>query len=83
MTEVTEMLSAMNINYQLVPNFSAEHEYNVVYDQSVPYGTEVTVGDRMNKVLIYYGAQEFSSEESYWPGEDEDENPGVIIIDRG
>lgn len=83
--EVSVMLSEMKINYQLVPNFSAEYEYNVVYDQSVSYGTEVAVGDRLNKVLIYYGAQEFSSSESsYWPGyDDEDENPGVTIVDRG
>ena len=78
--ETTEKLSELGINYQLIPNYSPEHEYNMVYDQSVEAGTEVSVGDRMNKVFIYYGALEGSNEP--WFGEDDEENsnPGIRDI---
>ena len=81
--EVTGMLSEMGINFQLVPNYSAEHEYNVVYNQSVEAETEVAVGDRMNKVFIYYGALEPGKEtsSSYNDKEDENKKPSVTIID--
>ena len=59
--EVSAMLNEMQINYQLIPNFSAQYEYNVVYDQSVEEGTEVAVGDRAEKIYIYYGALEEGS----------------------
>ncbi len=78
--ETTLRLSELGINYQLIPNYSAEHEYNVVYDQSVEAGTEVAVGDRMNKVFIYYGALEGSG--SSWSGDEDEENdnPGIRDI---
>ena len=77
--ETTLALSEMGINYQLIPNYSAEHEYGIVYDQSVQENTEVAVGDRMNKVLIYYGALEGSSNEP-WEEEENDPNPGIRDI---
>ncbi len=75
--EVTLILSEMGINFQLIPNYSAEHEFNIVYDQSVAENTEVAVGDRMNKVLIYYGALEGSRDP--WE-EDEEETTGIRDI---
>ena len=77
--EVTAALSEMGVNYQLIPNYSAEHEYGIVYDQSVPENAEVAVGDRMNKVLIYYGALEGGSKEP-WGDREEDPNPGIRDI---
>ena len=77
--EVTLELTELGISFQLIPNYSAEYEYNIVYNQSVEAESEVAVGDRMNKVYIYYGAQEFSSEDP-WNDEDED-NGGITIID--
>ncbi len=56
--EATGKLTELGITFQLVPNYSAEYEYNIIYDQSVAAETEVNVGDRMSKVLIYYGALE-------------------------
>ena len=76
--ETTLELSELGINYQLIPNYSAEHEYNVVYDQSVEAGTEVAVGDRMNKVFIYYGALEGGG--SSWSEDEENDNPGIRDI---
>ena len=76
--ETTLKLSELKINYQLIPNYSAEHEYNVVYDQSVEAGTEVAVGDRMNKVFIYYGALEGGG--SSWSEDEENDNPGIRDI---
>lgn len=75
--EVTLTLSEMGINFQLIPNYSAEHEYNIVYDQSVAENTEVAVGDRMNKVLIYYGALEGGRDP--WE-KDEEESTGIRDI---
>ena len=73
--ETTIKLSELRINYQLIPNYSPEYEYNVVYDQSVEAGTEVAVGDRMNKVFIYYGAldstQKPDDDEFEWEYEDD------------
>lgn len=80
--EVTGMLSEMGINFQLVPNYSAEYEYNMIYNQSVEAETEVAVNDRLNKVFIYYGALE--GEKDPWRGneDDDDEKPsGITIID--
>lgn len=79
--EVTIMLSEMGINYQLVPNYSAEYDYNVVYNQSVEAESEVAVGDRMNKVFIYYGALEPGKEVSSSWEDDDNEKPSVTIID--
>ena len=85
--EVTAMLNEMQINYQLIPNYSAQYEYNVVYDQSVEEGTEVAVSDRMTKVYIYYGAleeQESSGGGYHGGGNDDDEEeenkPKVNVI---
>ena len=77
--EVTAKLSELGINYQLVPNYSAEYEYNIVYDQSVEENTEVAVGDRMNKVFIYYGALEGGSREP-WEEDEDDPSPGIRDI---
>ena len=77
--EVTGLLSKMGINFQLVPNYSAEYEYNVVYEQSVAAETEVAIGDRMNKVLIYYGALESGGND---PWEEDDKPSGIIISGR-
>ena len=80
--EVTALLTEKEINFQLVPNFSPEYEYNVVYDQSVDAGSEVAKADRLSKVYIYYGALENSSE-SYWSGnddDDDDDNRHVIVV---
>lgn len=76
--EVTGKLTELGITFQLVPNYSAEYDYNVVYNQSVEAETDVNVGDRMNKVLIYYGALESGG--SSWK-DDDDESSGIIIID--
>lgn len=79
--EVTGMLTGMQISFQLVPNYSAEYDYNVVYDQSIEAGNEVTVGDRMNKVYIYYGALEPGDRDPWYEDdEDEDDSPSGIII---
>ena len=74
--EVSGLLTEMGINFQLIPNYSAEHEYGLVYDQSVAGDTEVAIGDRMNKVLIYYGALEGSKD----PWNSEEENTGIRDI---
>ncbi|MBQ6877873.1 MAG: PASTA domain-containing protein [Oscillospiraceae bacterium] len=68
--DVTRELTELGISFQLVPNYSAEYEFNIVYDQSVDADTEVTKGDRIGKVYIYYGALESSG--GYF-GEDEEE----------
>lgn len=78
--EVTAELSSLGINFQLVPNYSAEHEFNVVYDQSVAENTEVAVGDRMNKVLIYYGALEGGNRDP-WNSDDEGSTGIKDILD--
>ena len=77
--EVTGKLSELKISFQLVPNYSAEHDYNIVYDQSVEAETEVNIGDRMSKVLIYYGALESGG--SSWGEDDDDQPSGIVIID--
>ena len=71
--EVTLELSELGISFQLVPNYSAEHEYNVVYDQSIEAETEVTKGDRVGKVYIYYGALESGG--SHFGGSEEEREP--------
>lgn len=83
--EATAILSELQISYQLVPNYSSEYEYNIIYDQSVPKDTDVAVSDRMNKVYIYYGALESGGEDPWSSGSSDDSssNPGVIIVDRG
>ncbi len=81
--EASALLTELGINFQAVPNFSAEYEYQQVYEQSVDFETPVTVGDRMNKVYLYYGAQESSGNDYPWHSDDDDENyvnPGVTII---
>ncbi len=78
--ETTGKLTELGITFQLVPNYSAEHEFNIVYDQSVPAETEVNIGDRMNKVLIYYGALENPEDKDPWNSEDEDEGLGGGIV---
>ncbi len=78
--EVTEELSKLGINYQLVPNYSAEHEYNIVYDQSIDANTDVAVGDRMNKVFIYYGALKGGSKDPWQNNDDDDEKTGIKDI---
>ncbi|MBQ7874401.1 MAG: PASTA domain-containing protein [Oscillospiraceae bacterium] len=82
--EATALLAEMGISFQLVPNYSAEYEYNIVYDQSVPKDTEVAVSDRMSKVYIYYGALESSGNDP-WGGSsgDSSSNPGVTVITPG
>ena len=81
--EVTLELTGLGINFQVIPNYSAEYEYNVVYNQSVEAETEVAISDRMNKVYIYYGALEPGSDNSYEEenGDDEEENIGITITD--
>lgn len=78
--DVTEELSKLGINYQLIPNYSAEHEYNIVYDQSIGANTEVAVGDRLNKVFIYYGALEGGRKDPWQNSDDDDENIGIKDI---
>ncbi len=81
--EASAALSELKINFQAVPNFGTEYEYMVVYEQSVATETPVTVNDRLNKVYIYYGAQEKTENDypGWWNNDDEDYvNPGVTII---
>ena len=81
--EVTALLTQAEINFQLVPNFSPEYEYNIVYEQSIEAGSEVSKGDRLSKVYIYYGALE-SQEESYWGGgsseEEESRSEHIVVV---
>ena len=83
--EATLLLTEMGISFQAVPNFSAEYEYQIIYEQSAEAETEVTVGDRLNKIYIYYGAQEGGESTSGYDPWDEEGyvNPGVTIIGRG
>ncbi len=83
--EATAVLTEMGISFQIIPNFSAEYEYNIVYDQSIPKDTEVAVSDRMNKVYIYYGALESSGDDPWSSGSSSDSssNPGVTVIVPG
>ena len=81
--EATAALAEAGINFQLVPNFSAEYEYNVIYEQSVEAETEVAIGSRAAKVYVYYGALESGGEDPWSSGDDEDYNPGVTIVDHG
>lgn len=81
--DCTRLLTELGIGYQLVPNYSAEYAYNIVYDQSVEAESEVAVNDRIGKVYIYYGALE-SGDPSPWHSSDSSSsNPGVTIVDRG
>ncbi len=75
--DATRLLTELQISFQTVPNFSAEYEYNKIYDQSVEAETEVAVNDRLTKVYIYYGALEEGGS-SYWGGEEE--KPSGITI---
>lgn len=56
--EARAELDALGIVYQEVPNFSAQYEYNVVYEQSAAEGEEVATGNTLTKVYIYYGANQ-------------------------
>ena len=56
--EARAELDALGIVYQEVPNFSAQYEYNIVYEQSAAEGEEVATGNTMTKVYIYYGANQ-------------------------
>ena len=56
--EARALLDEQGIVYQEVPNFSMEHEYNIVYEQSAAEGEEVATGNTMTKVFIYYGANQ-------------------------
>ena len=83
--EASAALVELGINFKAVPNFGAQYEYMKIYEQSVEAESLVTVGDRVNKIYIYYGAQEFpesSSSSSGWSGYDDPGyvNPGVTII---
>lgn len=83
--EASAALVELGINFQAVPNFGAQYEYMKIYEQSVEAESLVTVGDRVNKIYIYYGAQEFpesSSSVPGWGGYDDPDyvNPGVTII---
>ena len=80
--DTIRLLTELQINFQTVPNFSSEYEYNVVYEQSVEADTEVAANDRITKVYVYYGALEPNST-THWEGNDRDENPGVTIVNRG
>ena len=75
-SEVSAMLTELGISFQLIPNYSSEYEFNIVYDQSVEAESEVTVGDRMAKVYIYYGALEGGG---YDPWEDDDDDNGTSV----
>jgi len=77
-SEVSAMLTQLGISFQLIPNYSSEYEYNIVYDQSVEAESEVTVGDRMTKVYIYYGALEGGYDP--WEDEDDDDNGTSVGI---
>lgn len=77
-SEVSVMLTELGINFQLIPNYSAEYEYNVVYDQSVDAESEVTVGDRMTKVYIYYGALEGGYDP--WEGEEDNDDDDKTTV---
>ena len=59
--EAVALLSDQGIAFQAVPNFSTEHEYNIVYEQSVDVGEPVATGNTMTKVYIYYGASDTGS----------------------
>ena len=78
-SEVSAMLTELGISFQLIPNYSAEYEYNIVYDQSVEAESEVTVGDRMTKVYIYYGALEGGGYDP-WEDDDDDDNGTSVGI---
>lgn len=56
--EARAALDALGIVYQEVPNFSAQYEYNIVYEQSAAEGEEVATGNTLTKVYIYYGANQ-------------------------
>ena len=77
--EATAKLYELGINFQLIPNYSAEYEYNIIYDQSVAAETEVAVGDRMNKVFVYYGALQGSAG-NIWNEDEEEKNTGIRDI---
>ncbi len=76
--EAGSLLSGMGIAYQAMPNFSTEHEYNVVYEQTVAEGDEVALGNTLAKVTIFYGAQD-NSETTHTYKDDDD---GVIVIGK-
>lgn len=76
--EASELLSEMGIAYQAMPNFSTEHEYNIVYEQTVPEGDEVALGNTLAKVTIFYGAQENGGSTHYYNEDD----GGAIVIGR-
>ena len=78
--EATGILAQLGINFQLVPNYSAEYEYNVIYEQSAEAETEVSIGSRGVKVYIYYGALESSGNDP-WGGDNGGYNPGVTEKD--
>ncbi len=79
--DCTELLTKEKINFQLIPNYSAEYEYNIIYNQSVEANTEVAVNDRMSKVFIYYGALEEGDRDPWeWDEDEEEGKQGITII---
>lgn len=87
--EAITLLEMQGIVYQAVPNFSTEYEYNIVYEQSEPEGTEVAAGNTMTKVYIYYGANESAQNSSgdtsggFVGFVDDDDDDGTIHIGAG
>ena len=87
--EARAALDALGIVYQEVPNFSAQYEYNIVYEQSAAEGEEVATGNTLTKVYIYYGANQDApstsdSDNPFHVGGgstyEDDDNDGVIKI---
>ena len=76
--EASRLLAEMGIAYQAMPNFSTEHEYNIVYEQTVPADEEVALGNTLAKVTIFYGAQN-NEETTHVYNEDDG---GAIVIGR-
>ena len=77
--EATGVLAQLGVNFQLVPNYSAEYEYNVIYEQSAEAESEVSIGSRGIKVYIYYGALESGGNDPW--GDESGYNPGVTEKD--
>ena len=84
--DAEKTLKEKNITYQLVPNYSLEHEYGVIYSQTdenrveLTEGSSVVVGGTTVRVYLYYGANERANGGSEEDGSGEEGSSRVIVV---
>lgn len=84
--DAEKALTEKNITYQLVPNYSLDHEYGVIYSQTdenrteLAEGDSVVVGGTTVRVYLYYGANERAAGGEEEGSETENTSRKIIVV---